>query len=209
MKNLLLALLLSACAASAASPGEPPDPAKATLTAPAVFKAKLVTTRGDIVVEVHRDWAANGADRFYNLVKLGFFTDIAVFRVIKGFMAQFGVHGDPAVSAKWREAQIADDPAKVQSNTRGRLTFATAGPNTRTTQLFISYGDNSSLDEMGFAPIGEVVTGMDVVDAWEGKYGEGQPRGKGPAQGRLQKEGNTYLRADYPGLDYIKRAEIL
>lgn len=187
------------------------DPSKLTEEAPATFKAKFTTTKGDVVVEVHRDWAPKGADRFYNLVKNGYYTDIAFFRVIQSprkFMAQFGIHGDPVIGAAWREARIQDDPQK-ESNTRGRITFATAGPNTRTSQLFINYADNSNLDSMGFAPFGEVVSGMDVVDSLYSGYGEGAPRGRGPDQGRLQAEGNTYLKAEFPELDYLKSASIV
>jgi peptidyl-prolyl cis-trans isomerase A (cyclophilin A) len=182
---------------------------KATETAPATFKAKFTTTKGDFVVEVHRDWAPAGVDRFFHLVKIGFYDDLAFFRVVKGFMVQFGIHGDPAVNAAWRDANIPDDPGGKQSNTRGMMTFATAGPNTRTTQLFINYANNVRLDAMGFTPFGQVVSGMDVVDAIEGQYGEGQPRGRGPAQDRLQSEGNAYLKAEYPALDYIKTAVIV
>ncbi|PIE20957.1 MAG: peptidylprolyl isomerase [Proteobacteria bacterium] len=184
------------------------DPSKATETAPADFKVKFVTTKGDVILGVHRDWAPKGVDRFYNMVKAGFYTDIAFFRVIGGFMAQFGIHGDPAIARAWREARIDDDPVK-QSNKRGRVTFATAGPNTRTTQVFINFGDNVRLDGMGFAPFAEVVEGMDVVDALYSGYGEGAPRGKGPHQGRVQSEGNAYLKKDFPKMDYIKSAELL
>src|SRR5208283_438514 len=131
--------------------------------------------------------------------------DIAFFRVIPGFMCQFGIHGDPNVSAKWREATIADDPVKG-SNTRGTITFATAGPNTRTTQLFINFADNTGLDGQGFSPFGKVTKGMDVVDKINGEYGDGPPWGKGPNQGRVQAEGNSYLKKDFPNLDYIKSA---
>lgn len=175
--------------------------------APATFKVTFDTTKGPIAIEVTREWAPRGADRFYNLVKNGFFTDVRFFRVIPGFMAQFGIHGDPAVSAAWRPAQINDDPVK-QSNKRGTITFATAGPNTRTTQFFINFGDNMALDKQGFAPFGRVVTGMDIVDKIYGGYGEGAPRGRGPDQGRLQSEGNAYLAKDFPRLDYIKSATI-
>lgn len=186
------------------------DPAQATATAPAQFKVKMTTTKGDFVIELHRDWAPNGVDRFYNLVKAGYYNDVAFFRVIKGFMVQFGINGDPAVNRVWREAHIKDDPSGKQSNGRGMVTFAMAGPNTRTSQLFINYNDNRNLDSMGFAPIGKVVgDGMKVVDALEGLYGEGAPQGNGPAQGRAQSEGNAYLKAQFPKLDYIKRAVIV
>jgi peptidyl-prolyl cis-trans isomerase A (cyclophilin A) len=192
---------------AAASPGFS-DPSKLAATAPDTFKAQFNTTKGKIVVEVTRSLAPNGADRFYNLVRSGFFSDVAFFRVIPGFMCQFGIHGDPSVSAKWRDANITDDAVKG-SNTRGAITFATAGPNTRTTQLFINFGDNSNLDGQGFAPFGKIVEGMDVVDKIYGGYGEGAPGGNGPDQGRIQGEGNAYLKKDFPSLDYIKSAIIL
>jgi peptidyl-prolyl cis-trans isomerase A (cyclophilin A) len=183
------------------------NPAALTEQAPATYNVNFDTTKGPIVITVHRDWAPNGADRFYNLVKNGFYDDVRFFRVIDGFMAQFGIHGNPAISSAWRGANIKDDPVK-QSNKRGFLTFATAGPNTRTTQLFINFGDNAALDKQGFAPIGEVTKGMDVVDKLYNGYGEGAPRGKGPDQGRLQAEGNAYLAKDFAKLDYIKTATI-
>lgn len=191
----------------ASSPGFA-DPAKLTEQAPETFKAQFDTTKGKFTIEVTRSLSPNGADRFYNLVRSGYFKDIAFFRVIPGFMCQFGIHGDPGVSAKWREANIPDDAVKG-SNTRGTITFATAGPNTRTTQLFINFGNNVSLDGMGFSPFGKVTEGMDVVDKINGEYGEGAPRGRGPDQGRVQGEGNAYLKKDFPHLDYIKSATIL
>lgn len=184
------------------------DPAKLTAKAPDSFKVKFETTKGNFTVEVTRSLAPNGADRFYNLVRSGYFKDLAFFRVIPGFMCQFGIHGDPKISAAWRSAQIPDDSVKA-SNVRGAITFATAGPNTRTTQLFINFGDNANLDNMGFSPFGKVTDGMDVVDTINGEYGEGAPRGRGPDQGRVQKEGNTYLKRDFPNLDYIKSANVL
>ena len=184
------------------------DPSKLTAQAPDDFKAVFHTTKGNFTVEVTRSLAPNGADRFYNLAKSGFFTDIAFFRVIPGFMCQFGIHGDPAVSAKWRDANIPDDPVKG-SNTRGTITFATAGPNTRTTQLFINFADNTGLDAQGFAPFGKVIQGMDVVDKINGEYGEGAPNGNGPDQQRIQMEGNAYLKKDFPDLDYIKSMTVV
>jgi peptidyl-prolyl cis-trans isomerase A (cyclophilin A) len=183
------------------------NPAGLTEQAPPRYQVTLDTSKGPIVIDVHRDWAPLGADRFYNLVKNGFFDDVRFFRVIEGFMVQFGIHGNPAVASAWKNAQIKDDPVK-QSNKRGFVTFATAGPNTRTTQLFINFGDNASLDRQGFAPFGEVSKGMDVVDKIYSGYGEGAPSGKGPNQGRLQAEGNAYLNKDFPKLDYIKTATI-
>jgi len=184
------------------------DPAKLTGKAPETFKAQFDTTKGKFTIEVTRSLSPNGADRFYNLVRSGYFKDIAFFRVIPGFMCQFGIHGDPNVSAKWREANIADDPVKG-SNTRGTITFATAGPNTRTTQLFINFGDNAMLDRQGFSPFGKVAEGMDVVDKINGEYGEGAPGGRGPNQGRVQMEGNAFLKKEFPNLDYIKSATIV
>ncbi len=183
------------------------NPAALTEKAPAVYKAQFDTSKGVFVVEVHRDWAPNGADRFYNLVKNGFFDDVRFFRVMAGFMVQFGIHGDPAVMAPWRVARIRDDAVK-QSNTRGMMTFATSGPNSRTTQVFINFADNSNLDAMGFAPFGKVISGMNVVDALYSGYGEGAPSGRGPDQGRLQAEGNAYLAKSFPRMDYVKKATI-
>jgi peptidyl-prolyl cis-trans isomerase A (cyclophilin A) len=185
------------------------DPTKAKDKAPDVFKAKFTTTKGDFVVEVHRDWSPSAADRFYNLVKLGFYDDVRFFRAVDGFMVQFGISGDPAVNAKWQEVGIPDDPVK-QSNKRTFVTLAQRNtPNSRGTQVFINYGDNSRLDGMRFAPFGQVVQGMDVVDSLYKGYGEGAPMGAGPDQGRIQAEGNAYLDTAFPKLDAIKHAEIL
>ena len=208
--SLMTSLALVSC--SKAEPtNNPPgvvDPASLTEKAPETFKALFDTTKGKFTIEVTRSLAPNGADRFYNLVRSGYFKDIAFFRVIPGFMCQFGIHGDPGVSAKWREATIPDDPVKG-SNTRGTITFATAGPNTRTTQLFINFGDNTGLDGQGFSPFGKVTEGMDVVDKINSEYGEGAPSGRGPSQGQIQQEGNAYLKRDFPNLDYIKSVTIL
>jgi peptidyl-prolyl cis-trans isomerase A (cyclophilin A) len=186
---------------------DPAVPTSLTEKAPESFKARFVTSKGSFTVEVTRSLAPNGADRFYNLVRSGYFTDIEFFRVVSGFMCQFGIHGDPKVAAAWRTANIPDDPVKG-SNARGAITFATAGPNTRTTQLFINLVDNARLDGMGFSPFGKVIDGMDVVDKIFSGYGEGAPRGAGPDQGRIQQEGNAYLKKDFPKLDYIKSAAI-
>lgn len=184
------------------------DPTKADEKAPATYDVKFETTRGDVLIKVTRSWAPNGADRFYNLVKIGYFDDTAFFRVLPGFMAQFGINGNPEVNRIWKNSQIPDDPVK-ESNRRGYLTFATAGPDTRTTQLFINFGDNSQLDGQGFAPIGRVVEGMSVVDSIYSGYGEGAPQGKGPNQGFIQGGGNQYLRKFFPKVDYIKKASIV
>lgn len=195
-------------AASSSSNPSLMEPYKLDEKAPATFKARFSTTQGDFVVEVTRAWSPNGADRFYNLVKNGYYNDVAFFRVISGFMAQVGINGDPRVNAKWREARIGDDPPVGQANTRGAVSFAMAGPNTRTTQIFFNYGDNSRLDAMGFTPFGRVVQGMETIDKLYSGYGEGAPRGAGPDQGRVQMEGNAYLRKDFPKLDYIKGAKV-
>jgi len=183
------------------------NPASFTEKAPDTFKAKFDTSKGAFVIEVHRSWAPLGADRFYNLVKNGFYDDCRFFRVLDDFMAQVGINGNPAIQSAWRDARIQDDAVK-QSNKRGFVTFATGGPNTRTTQFFINFKDNSSLDRSGFTPFGEVTSGMDVVDKLYSGYGEGAPRGKGPEQGKIQMEGNAYLNKDFPKLDYIKKATI-
>ena len=183
------------------------NPATLREQAPAVYRVDFDTTKGPFVIEVHRDWAPIGADRFYNLVKNGFYDNARFFRVVEGFMVQFGINGDPRISAAWRKANIKDDPVRI-SNKRTFVTFATAGPNTRTTQVFISYGDNHNLDSQGFAPFGQVVSGMKVVDSLYSGYGEGAPQGLGPEQGRLQAEGNAYLIREFGKLDYIKKATI-
>ena len=183
------------------------NPLAVNETAPATFKVNMDTSKGMFVITVHRDWAPLGADRFYGLVKYGYFDDVRFYRVIDGFMAQFGIHGDPTIDKQWMNANIKDDPVK-QSNKRGMVTYATGGPNTRSTQLFINYGDNTSLDRQGFAPIGEVTSGMSVVDKLYSGYGEGQPQGSGPSQGALHAQGNAYLAKSFPKLDYIKTARI-
>src|SRR5262245_6519886 len=190
------------------------NPAALKETAPATYKANFDTSKGLIVIEVHRDWAPLAADRFYNLVKNGFYDEVRFFRVLDGFMAQFGINGNPSVMKAWRPAMLKDDPVK-QSNRRGYVTFASGGVDTRTTQVFINYGDNSNLDRPGacgagcaFPPFGQVTTGMDVADKLYKDYGEGPPRGKGVDQTRFQTEGNAYLAKEFPRLDYIKTATI-
>jgi peptidyl-prolyl cis-trans isomerase A (cyclophilin A) len=178
-------------------------PASLRAKAPEVFKAQFTTTKGDFVIEVHRDWAPLGADRFYNLVKNGFFTNAAFFRVIPGFMAQFGLSANPNVNKAWENANITDDPVK-ESNKRGRITFAkTAQPNSRATQLYINFGDNTGLDSQGFAPFGEVVEGMDVVDMIYPGYRER------PDQQRITEEGDAYIVKNFPMIDKIKLAKVL
>ena len=183
------------------------DPSLATEQAPARYTVKLETSKGEILIDVTRAWSPHGADRFYNLVKIGYFTDVAFFRVLEGFMAQAGLHGDGQVNRAWRSANIPDDPA-TEHNIRGMVSFATAGPNTRSNQFFINFGDNRNLDGMGFSPFGRV-RDMRAVDALYSGYGEGAPRGRGPNQSLVQQMGNTYLRAEFPNLDYIQRATIM
>ena len=204
----MTSLLLGQAAGNAALK----NPAALKEMAPATYKVNFDTSAGTFVVDVHRDWAPNGADRFYNLVKNGYYDDARFFRVIPGFMVQFGINGDPALNKVWQPARIPRDPVK-QSNKRGYITYAMQGgpqgPDTRTTQVFINFGDNAaSLDGQGFAPFGQVTRGMEVVDKIFSGYGEGAPSGKGPEQGRLQAEGNAYLTKDFPKLDYIKKATI-
>src|SRR5580693_4812229 len=176
--------------------------------APDEYKVQFSTTRGDFVVTVTRAWAPLGADRFYNLVKHHFFDNASFFRVLPNFMAQFGISAYPAVNKVWEPATIKDDPV-TQHNVRGYVSFATAGPNTRTTQVFINFGDNSRLDHDGFAPFGQVSDGMKVVDMFYDQYGEGAPSGGGPDQDQIQKQGKPYLDKGWPKLDYIKTATII
>jgi len=206
-KSALIYLLMAALCAQAGDSALL-HPERAIETAPESYRVKLATTKGDVVIEVTRAWAPKGADRFYNLVKLGYYDECAFYRVISGFMAQFGFNADPQVSDAWMRHRIKDDPVS-QSNTRGMISFATSGPNTRTTQLFINYRDNSNLDGMGFAPFGKVIEGMKVIDKLYKGYGEGAPRGRGPSQGMIRTKGNAYLDENFPKLDYIKKAIIL
>jgi len=183
-------------------------PASLKEQAPAVYKARFTTTKGDFEVEVTRAWSPQGADRFYNLVKNHFYDGASFFRVLPGFVVQFGISSQPEVARAWAQAKIPDDPV-TQSNLRGYLTFATAGANTRTTQVFINLVDNAGLDKMGFSPLGKVTTGMEVVEKLYSGYGEGAPRGRGPDQGRLTTEGKTYTDKEFPLLDSIKAAVIV
>jgi peptidyl-prolyl cis-trans isomerase A (cyclophilin A) len=181
-------------------------------TAPDKFKAKFITSEGDFVVEVTREWAPLGADRFYNLVFNRFYDNVRFFRVIPNFMAQFGINGDPEITAKWvghpqrnpnwQDVALQDDPVNAK-NERGTLTFGNAGPNTRTTQVFINFNHSAHLDGMGFAPFGQVVEGMETVDAINPQYREL------PNQDKIMTEGNAYLEANFPELTYIKTARII
>ena len=162
---------------------------------------------GRIIIKTHPEWSPNGVKRFEKLTEIGFWNDVRIFRVLPNFIAQFGINGDPSTQALWR-SNIPDDTVKV-GNTRGTVVFATAGPNTRTTQIFINTGNNNFLDKQGFSPIGEVVEGMDVVDKLYSGYGEGAPRGKGPNQGLIQVKGNVYLEKEYPNLSYFSKVKFL
>ena len=178
------------------------DPSTLKATAPATYKVKFTTTQGEFVLQVTRAWAPIGADRFYNLIRGKFYDGAAFFRVIPGFMAQFGISPDPKVSAVWRSQDLQDEPVK-QSNKRGFISYAKAGPNTRTTQVFINYGDNSRLDADGFAPFGEVIEGMENVDKFYSGYGGD------PDQGALQQMGKAYIDKHMPKVDLIKTATIV
>jgi peptidyl-prolyl cis-trans isomerase A (cyclophilin A) len=186
------------------------NPAALKANAPDVFKAQFTTTKGDFVVEVHRDWSPHGADRFYNLVKAGFFDNISFFRVHPGFMVQFGISSKPAVAKAWDNANIPDDPV-MSSNKRGTITYAmSSAPNSRSTQLFINFVDNKFLDPQRFAPFGEVISGMDVVDMLYSGYGEMPAMGgRGPDPDKLEAEGDAYLVKNFPMIDRIKTAKIL
>jgi peptidyl-prolyl cis-trans isomerase A (cyclophilin A) len=202
--------LLAACEkapppppADTATPAPAPAPAAepAPATAPANFRIRIETSRGPLVVEAHRDWSPNGVDRLFQLVEAGYFDNLRFFRVVPGFVVQFGMHGDPATYAQWEARRLPDDPV-TQTNRRGMISFATSGPNTRATQLFINLQDNPRLDGMGFSPVAQVVEGMSVVDAIFSGYGEG------PDQGRIRAEGNAYLEREFPKLDYIRSARV-
>ncbi|MDT8340993.1 MAG: peptidylprolyl isomerase [Longimicrobiales bacterium] len=190
-----------------AAPGPLFFPRRLTEPAPPTFRARFHTSAGEFVVEVHRAWSPHGADRFWNLVKHGYYDDTRVYRVVAGFMAQFGVHGDPVLGYQWRNSVIPDDPV-VESNTRGRVSFARSGANSRINEVFINLRDNPSLDAEGFSPIGEVVEGMAVVDAFHAGYGDGPPRGDGPYQAQARAQGNAYLDTEFPELTRIERVTV-
>ena len=205
---LTLTVHLSACESAPSYNPMLLTPESLTETAPETFQARFETSKGDFVIEVHREWSPEGADRFYNLVANGYYDNVRFFRVIDGFMAQFGIHGNPEVSAAWSDQRINDDPV-VQSNTRGFVSYAKSDVNTRTTQIFINFGDNSRLDPMGFSPFGQVVEGMEVVDQINSEYDDTQPRGTGPYPPSIHQRGNEYLDEEYPNLDFVTRATIV
>ncbi|HLH42058.1 MAG TPA: peptidylprolyl isomerase [Bryobacteraceae bacterium] len=195
---LAWALVLAGC-------GKPqPKP----VVVPDVYRAKFETSKGDFVVEVTRGWAPRGADHFHELLRMNYFDEGRFFRVLPGFIAQFGIHKDFDVHAKWRELVIADDPPK-EKNLRGTLAFAQSGPNTRATEIFINLKDNPELDDQGFTPFARIVEGIETIDALYSGYGELGPKGKGPDAGRAEGEANEYIVPRFPKLDYIKRARII
>jgi peptidyl-prolyl cis-trans isomerase A (cyclophilin A) len=212
---LLLSLVLSttvlACGGSAGRPGatrvvaEPPVPTYAPGVVPDSFVVRLATTKGDIDLMIRRHWAPVGAAQMYEAVSTGYYDGARFFRTIRGFVAQFGLAANPDVTAEWRGRRIADDPV-TESNRRGTVVFASGGPGTRTTQLFLNLRDNARLDAMGFPPIGEVIAGHDAMDALYTGYGDGATA---PAQDRLTREGEAYLAAEFPLLDTIERARVI
>jgi peptidyl-prolyl cis-trans isomerase A (cyclophilin A) len=209
----VLALVVTGCGAGDVTTTDDPVPAVGSLDAqrppdPNGYRVHFETTAGDFVVEVHPEWAPEGAARFRELVEQGLYDGNRFFRAVPGFVVQWGIHGDPEVSAQWRGNTIPDDPV-IEGNTRGRITFATSGKDSRTTQVFVSLQDNSSLDDMGFAAFGEVVEGMDIVESLYDEYGDGPPSGRGPNQQLIQNVGEPYLAANFPELDKIERAVIV
>lgn len=210
---LLVLVLAAGCAGGRPAPGAithllDPRAPEFSRTAPDIYRVRFETSRGDFVVEAERAWAPLGADRFFNLVENGFYDGNRFFRVIPGFVAQFGLHGHPVIADRWRAERMRDDPYR-QTNARGTLSFASAGAHSRSTQVFINLRDNSNLDGAGFVPFARVVSGMEIVDALYAEYGEGAPRGSGPDQDRIRLEGNAYLESDFPRLDLIRRARVI
>jgi peptidyl-prolyl cis-trans isomerase A (cyclophilin A) len=207
-------IALSAAACLALGGCSSPDETKKSLVStapkvektPDVFQATFDTSKGPVVVEIHRDWAPVGVDHFYSLAKTGYYDGNRFFRVTRAY-AQFGINGNPQTSALWSTANLPDDPVK-ESNKKGTLTYAHLGANNRTTQLFFNRKDNKDLDKSGFAPIGKVVTGMEIIDSLYDSYGDMPPRGQGPDPSKIEVQGNSYLEAHFPRLDYIKKVTI-
>jgi peptidyl-prolyl cis-trans isomerase A (cyclophilin A) len=207
--SIALCLALVGCSPpNESAPSEKPAAPAKKEPVPEVFHVKLHTSKGLVDIEVHRDWAPAGAGHFFQLAKSGFYDGARFFRVVRGFVAQFGIGGDPKTNALWASGMLPDDPVK-QHNVKGTLTYAKPGPNARTTQLFINLADNrKSLDRQGFAPIGKVVDGMAVVESLYAFYGDMPPSGQGPDPNKIQELGNEYLDAHFPRLDYIKKASV-
>ena len=205
---VLLCLLFTACSPApenkpAAAPAKPAHRDHA----PETFRVNLDTSKGPVVLEIERAWAPHGADRFYELVTNGYYDGDRFYRVVPRFVVQFGIPGDPRVSQLWSSLRIPDDPVK-QKNRKGTLTFASSGPGARTTQVFVNMRDNLSLDRQGFAPIGRVAEGLDVLERLYGGYGDMPPRGSGPDGVEIERQGNAYLESHFPRLDYINKATI-
>jgi peptidyl-prolyl cis-trans isomerase A (cyclophilin A) len=203
----LLSILVALAAAGIAAAAAPPSllhPATLKAKAPAVYAVSFATTKGTFVITVHRAWAPRGADRFYNLVRAHFFDDVSFFRVVPGFVVQFGISGSPAISKAWQTASIPDDPVKT-SNVKGTITYADAGPNTRTTQVFINLANNKSLDTEGFAPFGVVTRGMSVVAKLYGGYDDSPTND----QQQIELQGNAFLKKHFPRLDHIETARLV
>ena len=203
----LACLLLAGCSSGSKAPSEAPKKAALPEKAPASFHVQFDTSKGPFVVEVTRDWAPRGVDHFYDLVKSGYYDGDRFFRVRPNFVVQFGISGDPATNRLWSTMAIPDDPVK-EANRKGTVTYATRGPQTRTTQIFINLRDNQPLDRQGFAPFGKVISGMDIVEQLYSGYGEMAPRGQGPDPNQIELQGNTYVENHFPRLDYIKKATI-
>jgi peptidyl-prolyl cis-trans isomerase A (cyclophilin A) len=202
-----VSLALVGCSSSDESKKvEVPKSAAKVEKTPDVFHAVFDTSKGQVVVEVHRDWAPTGVDHLFNLIQTGFSDGVRFFRVTHSYV-QFGINGNSKTNALWSTAYLPDDPVK-QSNVKGTLTFAHLGANNRTTQLFFNMKNNKDLDKQGFAPIGKVITGMDVVESLYSAYGDMAPRGQGPDPSKIEVQGNAYLDAKFPRLDYIKKATI-
>jgi len=202
-----MALFLVGCS-SGTAPSTAEKKTAVEERAPDVYRVRFDTNEGPFVIEARKDWAPRGTDRFFELVKAGFYDDARFFRVLPRFVIQFGINKDPKVSELWNQLQIVDDPSK-QSNTRGTVTFAKRGPNTRTTQIFINMADNLSLDGTGFPPFGKVVEGMEVVEKLYPGYGEMSPNGNGPDPIKIQAMGNEYLIRNFPQLDFVKTARVV
>jgi peptidyl-prolyl cis-trans isomerase A (cyclophilin A) len=198
------------CAAGVLVCAAAPVPARKAAPIPAEYKVKLETTKGDVIIQVHHEWAPLGADHFYQLVTKGYYDNNAFFRVLKGYIVQFGMNGDPKVTARWNNVPLKDDPHSV-SNKVGTVTFAkTSKPDSRTTHIFINLDNNGeALDADGFTPFGEVISGMENVSKLYADYGDGPPSGNGPDQEALTHGGNTYLKKDFPNLDYIVKATVI
>jgi len=202
----LITIFLAGCAKDKTAEKETAPPA-APVKPPELYKVKFTTSKGDFAVEVHRDWAPRGADHFFELIQTRFYDGVRFHRVVRGFVCQFGINGNPKTQQLWGSDGIPDDPVK-QKNKRGTISYAKLGPNSRTTQVFINLADNAILDTTGFAPFGQVTEGMDVVSKLYFAYGEVAPRGGGPDPTQIELRGNTYLDRTYPRLDSILRATL-